>query len=130
MKYLILPILILFLLSGCASGGFSVDKGIAKFAIPFDWPQPRKKELAGQLDKVYVGMSKSDLYELFAGFKQKGCHKEGNKEWITFSTRETEMPGGTVTFYLVDNKVKEYKRSETDLSSCQSCRKENLYNLP
>jgi hypothetical protein len=110
MKYLIPPILMLFLLSGCALGRLSVDEGIAKFAIPFDWPKPQNKEFTSQLDRVYVGMSKSELYELFAGFQQKDYHKEGNKEWITFSTRETEVPSGTVTFHLVGNKVKGWKR--------------------
>ena len=45
MKHLLLPILILFLLSGCASGRLSVNEGKAKFAIPFDFPNSPEQEL-------------------------------------------------------------------------------------
>ena len=42
---LLLLILISFLLSGCASGRFSLNDGWAKFSIPFDFPNPQKQEL-------------------------------------------------------------------------------------
>jgi hypothetical protein len=108
MNYLNIAILVLFLLSGCASGNFSVYEGRAKFSIPFDWPKPQKKGLLNQLDLVYVGMSKPDLYELFGGFKLRGHQEEGNQEWITFSTQEKGGARDSVTFYLLDGKVIEW----------------------
>lgn len=45
-KKQLMPVLIpiLFLLSGCASGMFSVKDGNAKLSIPFDFPKPQKQE--------------------------------------------------------------------------------------
>ena len=45
MRLLVFEILILFLLNGCASGKFSVYEGIAKFSIPFDFPDMERQEL-------------------------------------------------------------------------------------
>lgn len=44
----LLSILILCLLSGCASGRLSLDEGWASFSIPFDFPKPEKQELRGK----------------------------------------------------------------------------------
>ncbi len=45
MKPILLSILILFLLTGCASGLLSVNEGVAKFSIPFDFPKTQEQEL-------------------------------------------------------------------------------------
>jgi len=111
LKSLFLTILLLFLSSGCSLGRFSVNEGTAKFSIPFDWPKSQKQDLASKSDAAYVGMSKSELYKVFAEFSQKGYRKEGDKEWITFSAKEAGESKDTVTFYLVGSKVKYWEKN-------------------
>jgi len=111
MNFIHLLILVLFLISGCGLGRVSVKDGVAKFSMPFDWPRSQEKDLASQLELVHVGMSKSDLLKAFTGFKQRGSQKEGNEEWITFSNWATEGPTDTVTFYLLDGKVRDWQNN-------------------
>ena len=110
---LLLPILIL-LLSGCASTTVSGTFGGAKpdvsatINIPITLDQ--RKKLVTELGVVYVGMSKEDLEKVgFTEHLQKGYHRKGNEEWITFSDWMTEESGDLITFYLVDGKVKGWK---------------------
>ena len=129
MQYPILLFLILCLLNGCASGKFSVNEGIARFSIPFNWPGPPDKELpskepvikepvsqepvikepVSKIEGVYVDMPKADLYGLFTAPQLQDYRKEGNEEWITFSAWVTEESTDTVTFYLLDGKVKDWQ---------------------
>jgi len=119
MKYAIPLILISLFLNGCASGGFSVRQGVARFSVPFDWSGPQDKELASKepagrnqtcaTEGVYVGMPKTELYKVFTASQLEDYRKEGNKEWITFSKHGEKSPADTVTFYLVDGMVQEYK---------------------
>ena len=92
-------------------GRLSVKDGVAKFSVPFDWPRSQEKGLANQLELVYVGMSKSELMRVFTGFQQRSFHKEGNEEWVTFSDWETEESTDTVTFYLLDGKVRDWQNN-------------------
>ncbi|MFH1678899.1 MAG: hypothetical protein ABH914_04710 [Candidatus Omnitrophota bacterium] len=60
---------------------------------------------------AYVGMAKSDLYELFSGFQEKGYYKkEDNQEWITFAASNPREPADTATFYLLNGKVIEWNK--------------------
>ncbi len=38
-------LVIIQLLGGCTAGMFSLEGGIAKFSIPFDFPQPEKQRI-------------------------------------------------------------------------------------
>jgi hypothetical protein len=96
------------LLSGCGTGGFLVKNGAAKFSIPFDMPRSQKEGLISKINSVYAGMLKPKLYELFKDFQQETYYKESNEEWITFSSQEIQEPKHTVTFYLKDDKVKDW----------------------
>jgi hypothetical protein len=119
MKYAIPLILISLFLNSCASGGFCVRQGVARFSVPFDWPGPQDKELVSKepvgrfqtcaTEGVYVGMPKSELYEVFTVSQLEDYRKEGDREWITFSMQGEKAPAGAVTFYLVDGMVKECK---------------------
>lgn len=67
MKNLILLILVLFLLGGCASGKFSATGGKAKFSIPFDFPHPkeqnqdsREKKITEEMEKLEQQMGQAD----------------------------------------------------------------------
>lgn len=113
MKPLLLPILILFL-SGCASttvsGTFGGSKPDVSATINIPIALDQKKQLVTEMGIVYVGMPKEDLAKVgFTEYSQKGYHKEGNEEWITFSDWMTEESGDLITFYLVDGKVKGWK---------------------
>jgi len=127
LRYSIQLILILFVLIGCASGQFSVNEGTAKLSFPFDWPgqqeeeistgnlssqesieEPIKRNSVSTIKGVYVGMSKTELYKLFSASQLRDYRKQGNQEWITFSTHAETDPIGAVDFHLVDGKVKEY----------------------
>ena len=109
MRRVLILALMLFLLVGCAEGRFSVNGGRAKYAIPFDWPGPKIKNIVEQCDSVYVGMKKEQLKDLFAKFKQDGSRREDNQEWITYICEESKQKS-TVTFYLVDDKVKDWRQ--------------------
>ena len=68
-----------------------------------------KAKLVPQLGIVYVGMPKEDLEK--AGYDEltpKGYRKEGNEEWITY-LNWANPEKDTVTFYIVDGKVKGWK---------------------
>jgi hypothetical protein len=127
--YLIRIILISFVLSGCASGQFSVNEGTARFSLPFDWPgqqdeqiitdelsspepsseEPISNSSVSTIKGIYVGMSKTELYKLFSASQLEDYRKQGNQEWITFSAGAEREPTDTVEFYLVGGKVKDYK---------------------
>ena len=106
MKLLLLPILILFLLSGCASERLTVWGPSAKYTIPFEWPTFSKQKIARYKGIVYQGMSRQNLYKAFDKALEKSHRKEGSEEWITFINWTTEEPADLVTFYLIDGKVK------------------------
>jgi PBP1b-binding outer membrane lipoprotein LpoB len=65
MKALLTEILILFLLSGCASGKFSVNGGKAQLSIPFDFPnmeeqELRRKKMIEEMEKIELEMAQGD----------------------------------------------------------------------
>jgi len=65
MKPLLPEILILFLLSGCASSQLSVNGGTAKFSIPFDFPNMekqvlRERKMLEEMEKLECEATQSD----------------------------------------------------------------------
>ena len=109
MRGLLLSILILFLLSGCASERLTVWGSSAKYTIPFEWPTFQKQKLAKYRGIVHEGMSRQTLYRAFDKALVKNHRKEGSEEWITFINWTTEEPADLVTFYLIDGKVRSWR---------------------
>lgn len=105
MKPLLLPILILFLIN------IPVFAQDATTQASPQYSKDEKAEIATALGVVYVGMPKEDLEKAgFTEHSQKGYYKKGNEEWLTFSDWMTEESGDLITFYLVDGKVKGWKK--------------------
>ncbi|MFC1667155.1 hypothetical protein ACFL0P_04770 [Candidatus Omnitrophota bacterium] len=66
-----------------------------------------KAEIVAKVETIYIGMLTKDLER--AGYVdniQKDYIRVDNEEWIIFSEWKTEAPDDTITFYLVDGKVK------------------------
>lgn len=99
-------------LTGCASGKFSVKGGKAKYSAPFEWTDAQEQELLKYGGMVHIGMSKEDLYNVFGEALEKGYRGKGNEEWITFSDWTTEEVGDIITFYLTDGKIKGWFKEE------------------
>jgi len=70
--------------------------------------ESKKQEPEKTEDKVYAGMSKEDLYNIFSKKLQKGYLNISNEEWITFDNLLTKKKRDTVTFYLKDGKVESW----------------------
>ena len=68
-----------------------------------------------EMDYVYIGMPMQELER--AGYTkdiQKAYYQVNNEEWIIFSNWTTEEPKGFITFYVVDGKVKGWKKHNKD----------------
>lgn len=96
MKYLVLIVLILSIV-GCSRR-------------EYDPEYLKRAEKLPEYGVVYVGMPKEDLVKAgYTGYLQKGYHKDGGNEWITFSNWVTKKRGDTITFYVKDGRVKGWK---------------------
>ncbi len=110
MRAIVFMLAVLFLLTGCSTGKFSLRGGEAKYTMPF-WPRSNDGNLEVKLNSVYVGMSKQELYQEFADFKQKDYQRNGNQEWVTFYAHNEQDEIEEIRFHLVDGKLQEWKGS-------------------
>lgn len=68
---------------------------------------------ARKLSDAWAGMSKEELKR--HGYKEyfkKGFSPDKNEEWMTFKRYWTTNPNATVTFYLMNDKVTRWEKSE------------------
>lgn len=61
---------------------------------------------------VYVSMSKEDLFKIYQRGNIKKYEKKDNEEVFVFDDRYTLSPNDTITFYLVDGKVKSWDKNQ------------------
>ena len=79
-------------------------------ALAQDTTTQASPKIVTELGVVYVGMPKEYLEKAgYTDLMQKGYRKEGDEEWITFLSWNTEESDDLVTFYIVDGKVKGWK---------------------
>ena len=100
MRPLVLTILGLLLISGCATSKVKKEPVTKRFTVVY-WNQ-EMSEQAMAMGIVYVGMPKEDLAK--AGYTeslQQAYRSKKNKEWVTY-TNLTNPEKGLVTFYIVD----------------------------
>ena len=91
-KFKNLPLLLLFVLAGCAQSQNSPYMSMAN---------------------VSLGMEKSHLEKIgFSDDNLVDYSCEGDVEFITYADTSTPMEGDIITFYIVKGKVKEWYKGE------------------
>jgi len=65
----------------------------------------KAEEFRKVMEKLHRGMTKRELYLIFAGYQERGYEKSGNEEWVAFMNWLTEEPGDLIIIYLKDGRV-------------------------
>lgn len=72
----------------------------------------RNSASASQASNVFhVGMSKDDLFKIYHRGDIRKFEERGNEEVFVFDDTLTPVPDDTITFYLIDGKVKEWDKN-------------------
>lgn len=69
-------------------------------------------EEAGGQNDVRIGMSKEELLEIYHRGDIRKFERNGNEETFVFDDLSTFIPDDTITFHLVDGKVKSWDKKE------------------
>lgn len=85
----------------------------------------------------YIGMKREDLLKIYTSGNIKEYKKKDNKEVVVFDDILTSKPDDTITFYLIDGKVRAWDKrkikfpDEGELKSAvlTGMTKENLLNI-
>ncbi|MCX5679228.1 MAG: hypothetical protein NTZ95_00905 [Candidatus Omnitrophica bacterium] len=110
------------------------------FCVYFAYAQANSQNPVSTLgaDKgVYTGMPKNDLLKIYSLSHVKKYERRANEEVLVFDDIVTSNPDDTVTFYLVDGKIKSWDKNKVSFPTDKTAQsaiyigmpKEDLYKI-